>query len=88
MTLKNIIIICSALFSHFANGQTTKRKKNQPGQYDKIPEFPEICGIPEKENPYKEKGGLRKLQASQYRWRDSAFCVIDQPGRLYILTFL
>jgi len=80
MHLKNIlIVICSAIFSQYANGA-----ENKPGKSDKFPDFPKVCEeIPDKkyEYPYKkgEKGGkVRKLQT--LGWKDKALCSISQPA--------
>ena len=79
MYLKSIlIIICSAILFHDTHGA-----ENKPGDWEEAPDFPEVCEGPESPPPYKERGAgtRRKLQVSQYNWKDYALCSINQPGK-------
>ena len=74
MYLKNILIVCSALFSQYANGA----KQNYPEDMEdiKLPDFPKVCRSPRK------IGGTRQSKIeSEYQWMETAVCFINQPGR-------
>ena len=78
MYLKSIlVIICSAILFHDTHGA-----ENRPDDWEKAPDFPEVCESPEGPPPYKGRGGTRrKLQVSRYNWSDTDLCSIDQPGK-------
>ena len=67
MHLKNILIICSALFSQYANGAPRNAPLLDGGDIE-IPPFPTRCTG--KRSAYKD-----------LMWMESALCFASQPGR-------
>ena len=75
MHLKNVLIICSALFSQYANG-VPRNAPEFDGEDIVIPAFPAMCTG--ERSPYKDAV-----------WMESALCVISQPGRcMWLFKFL
>ena len=85
MYLKSALIVCSALFSQYANGAESNYPEKKGGVFQ-IPSFPDMCSaIPGK----KGKLAVRRGKAqSPYQWSDSAICGISQPGKfIWLLNF-